>query len=155
MAVTLDAGWQLAEETLDSIAPMLAQVDAFLPSEVELAALVPGAATAEALAQVATRCRGTVAVKLGPRGCLVWDRAKAEPVAVPALPVDALDPTGAGDSFCGGFLAGLVETRDPVKAACFGTVSASRIVTRFGVDGVLPPDHAAARESLARLMERL
>ena len=146
MVVTLDAGWQLAELSLPELEPLLAQVDAFLPSEVELRAILPGVAIEPALALLAARCRGTAAVKLGAKGALVFDKAVGRPILVPVLPTDAIDPTGAGDSFCGGFLAGLVETGDPVRAACFGAVSASLIVSRFGVDGALPIDRAACRE---------
>jgi ribokinase len=146
MVVTLDAGWQLAELSLPELEPLLAQVDAFLPSEVELRAILPGMEIEPALALLAARCRGTAAVKLGGKGALVFDKAADRPVLVPVLPTDAIDPTGAGDSFCGGFLAGLVETRDPVRAACYGAVSASLIVSRFGVDGALPIDRAACRE---------
>jgi ribokinase len=147
--VTADPGCQLAVRSLDEIAPILARLHAFLPSEVELRAFVPGAGLADALGAVADSCSGAVAVKLGPEGALVWDRAAGAPVAVPAVRVAALDPTGAGDSFCGGFLAGLVETGDPVQAARFGAVSASRIVTRFGADGALPVDRAAARAAFS------
>jgi ribokinase len=146
--VTADPGWQLADRSLDEIAPILARIDAFLPSEVELRALVPSAGLADALSVLAERCPGAVAVKLGPEGVLVWDRARSAPVAVPSVRAETLDPTGAGDSFCGGFLAGLVETRDPVLAARFGAISAARIVTRFGADGALPADRAANRASL-------
>jgi ribokinase len=146
--ITADPGSQLASRSLDEIAPILARLDAFLPSEVELHALVPGAGLADALAALADRCAGAVAVKVGPKGALVWDRAVGVPVAVPAVRVAALDPTGAGDSFCGGFLAGLVETGDPVQAARFGVISASRIVTCFGADGALPVDRAAAQAVL-------
>lgn len=152
MRITLDPGWQLADERLDDLDPILAQVDAFLPSEVELEALVPGAGVADALAELARRCRGTVAVKRGPQGSLVWDRAAGRAVAVPVIPTQTVDPTGAGDSWSGGFLAGLVETGNPLLAACFGTVSASRIVARFGADGALPIDLAEARAQLSRLM---
>ncbi len=150
MVVTLDAGWQLAELSLPELEPLLAQVDAFLPSEVELRAILPGMEIEPALALLAARCRGTAAVKRGAKGALVWDKVRGRPVLVPVLPTDAIDPTGAGDSFCGGFLAGLVETGDPVWAACFGTVSASLIVSRFGVDGALPVDRAACRERVAK-----
>lgn len=155
MVVTLDAGWQLAELTLDELSPFLAQVDAFLPSEIELAAILPQTGVETALALLASRCRGTVAVKLGPRGCLVWDKARGAAVSVPVVPTDAIDPTGAGDSFCGGFLAGLVATGDPVLAAAHGAVSASLIVSRHGADGALPVDHAACRAKLDTLVGRL
>jgi len=150
--MTLDPGWQIAGEPLEALAPLLARVDAFLPSEVELKALTPGAELADGLALLARYCRGTVAVKLGPRGSLVWDRDRRTTRHVPALKVKTVDPTGAGDSWGGGFLAGLVETGDPVRAACFGNVAASRIVSQYGADGALPVDHAANRALLNELV---
>lgn len=148
MVIVADPGWQLIEHPLDALAPILSRLDAFLPSEVELRAFVPGAEPAAALAVLADRCPGALAVKLGPRGVLVWDRAAHQAVAVPAVPAATLDPTGAGDAFSGGFLAGLVETRDPVMAARFGAISAARIVACFGADGAMPLDRAAARATL-------
>lgn len=149
MTIVADPGWQLAEHRLEAIAPILARLDAFLPSEVELAAFVPGCATETGLAMLAKICPGAVAVKLGPRGVLVWDRQAERAIAVPPARATTLDPTGAGDAFSGGFLAGLVETGDPVAAARYGAISAARIVERFGADGALPPDRAAARRALA------
>ncbi len=142
MVRTADPGWQLAREPLDALTPILARLDAFLPSEVELNALLPGASPADGLAALAARCPGAIAVKLGPRGVLVWDRARGEAVRVRAKTVEARDPTGAGDAFSGGFLAGLVELGDPVMAARFGVRSAARAVTRFGADGALPDGEA-------------
>lgn len=150
--LTLDPGWQLANIALDDLRPLLAQVDAFLPSAVELAALAPGAGVDDALRTLAGRCRGTVAVKRGREGSLVWDRRAGRSICVPALPVAAVDPTGAGDSWCGGFLAGLVETGDPVAAAHHGSVAAARIVGHFGADGPLPVDQGACRRDLADLL---
>lgn len=147
--LAVDPGGHLSCLPLDEIAPILGRADAFLPSEVELREMVPAANLGDALAVIAARCPGAVAVKVGAKGALVWDRAAAAPLAVPALPVRALDPTGAGDSFCGGFLAGLVETGDPVAAARFGAISAARTVACFGADGALPADRAAARAALA------
>ena len=147
---TADPGCQLAARRLDEIAPILARLDAFLPSEVELRALVPGAGLEDALAELATRCPGTVAVKLGPKGALVRDRGTGVAVEVPAVSAHAVDPTGAGDSFSGGFLAGLVETGDAVAAARFGAISAARTVAAFGADGALPPDREAARAAFNR-----
>lgn len=148
--ITADPGWQLVGAGLESIAPILSLLDAFLPSEVELRALVPGAAPAEALALLATHCPGAVAVKMGPEGALVWDRTTRSTIRVPARRVETRDPTGAGDSFSGGFLAGLVETGDPVQAARFGAVSAARVVSSFGAAGALPADRDAARAALTK-----
>lgn len=149
MTVIADPGWQLARHSLDALRPILGRLDAFLPSEVELRGFVPGADLSDALAVMAGICRGAVAVKLGPRGVLVWDRATGAPTLVPAQRVAAVDPTGAGDVFCGGFLAGLVETGDPVRAARFGAAAAARAVCHFGADGALPVDRALMRANLA------
>jgi len=146
--VTSDPGWQLAALALDEIAPILYRLDAFLPSEVELRALVPGAGLSEGLKVLAGRTKGAVAVKLGPRGVLVWDRAAGSAVEVTAQSVPTVDPTGAGDAFSGGFLAGLVESGDPVAAARFGAISAAQVVGTFGADGALPADRRAVRAIL-------
>lgn len=146
--ITVDPGWQLAARSLSNITPILSRIDAFLPSEVELRALVPDAGLSDALEELSRHTAGALAVKLGPNGVLVWDRIANAAVEVPARVVETVDPTGAGDAFSGGFLAGLVETGDPVEAARFGVVSASRIVSAFGADGALPADREAARTAL-------
>lgn len=51
---------------------------------------------------------------------------------VPAVPVDIVDPTGAGDAFCAGFLDEWVRSGDVVAAAKAGTRLASRAVTAIG-----------------------
>jgi fructose-1-phosphate kinase PfkB-like protein len=38
---------------------------------------------------------------------------------------DAIDPTGCGNTFCGGFLVGWYKTRNLLTAALWGSVSAS------------------------------
>jgi sugar/nucleoside kinase (ribokinase family) len=153
MPITLDPGWQLAGLPLDRIAPLLGQVDAFLPSEVELKALVPGASLFDGLRAIAERCPGVVAVKRGGKGALVWDRVRSDATAVPVARTHAIDPTGAGDAWGGGFLAGLVETGDAVLAAHFGAVSAACVVSHFGADGALPVDQAACRARLQSLVD--
>ncbi|QBF32056.1 carbohydrate kinase family protein [Thalassococcus sp. S3] len=135
--ITADPGSHLSGLPLDAIADILRALDAFLPSEVEARALVPGAAPSDALAVLAENCPGAVAVKLGPAGVLVWDRASEASVMIPAATARTLDPTGAGDAFCGGFLAGLTRTGDPMRAAQQGVQAAARVVECFGADGTL------------------
>jgi sugar/nucleoside kinase (ribokinase family) len=72
--------------------------------------------------------------------------------ALPAYPVEqVVDPTGAGDSFAGGFM-GYLASCDQVtlwnikRAMAYGTVAASLNVEAFGVDGLA----AASRERLDR-----
>jgi len=60
--------------------------------------------------------RAGAIVRTGERGCVVA-QAGAEPVVVPAVPVSAVDTTGAGDVHTGVFLAALLRGGSPVQAA--------------------------------------
>jgi sugar/nucleoside kinase (ribokinase family) len=68
---------------------------------------------------------------------------------VPAVSPRCVDPTGAGDAFCGGFLTGLIETGDPVEAALRGAVSASFAVEGCGAEPLMAP--VDDREVMSRL----
>jgi ribokinase len=69
-------------------------------------------------------------VTLGERGVLVLQGEHV--VHVPGLPANVLDPTGAGDSFCGATLANLVAGVDPVMAARRGIALAARVIEAIG-----------------------
>ena len=73
---------------------------------------------------------------------------------IPAVPLNLRDPTGAGDAYCGGFLAGLVATDDPLCAALCGTVSASFAVESFGPFHLLAASRAEAASRFRALAHR-
>jgi sugar/nucleoside kinase (ribokinase family) len=54
-------------------------------------------------------------VTLGERGALVIEGERG--TMIPVCPAVELDPTGAGDTFCGAVLAGLGQNLSPVEAA--------------------------------------
>jgi ribokinase len=56
---------------------------------------------------------------------------------VPGQPAPVLDPTGAGDTFCGATLAGLVQGRLPIEAARQGVTLATRTVRAVGPEALL------------------
>jgi len=81
-----------------------------------------------------------VVIKMGPHGLMLsYDNVIC---ALPAYPVENLvDPTGAGDSFAGGFMGYLAKTRKLdkntiVKALAYGTIFASYNIGDFGVNAV-------------------
>jgi len=55
-------------------------------------------------------CQATVCVTDGARPLRVWQQGRCRQRLVPPAP--ALDPTGAGDAFCGGYLAGRLMGSD-------------------------------------------
>ena len=114
---------------------LLQGVTIFLPSEEELRARFWGEThdlweMAEAVS--AHGCE-VVVVKRGAYGQMVYDAAGKHRWEVPAYPARLADPTGAGDAFCGGYLAGYQKTFHPLEAALYGSVSAS-----FKVEGSGP-----------------
>ena len=67
----------------------------------------------------------------------------------------ATSPTWAGDGFCGGFLAGLVEGRSPAECAAMGTVSASYIIEAQGALATRKPPDGERNDRLADVISRL
>lgn len=105
---------------------------AFMPSEGELLNLFHGRSKdiwemAEALASHGC---DIIVVKRGLAGQLLYDANSRTRWELPAYPNRVFDPTGAGSSFCGGFLAGYRRTYDPLQALLYGNISAS-----FTVEG--------------------
>ncbi|HEU0116951.1 MAG TPA: PfkB family carbohydrate kinase, partial [Thermomicrobiales bacterium] len=128
----LDTGWDpdgWPPATIRGIRALLADVDLFLPNADEAAALTGFADPAAAA--VALRADGPpiVVVKGGAAGSLL--RVGEESVALPALPVEARDAVGAGDTFDAGFLYGLLEGSMPEAAQAFGSAAAAIYVSRL------------------------
>ncbi len=113
---------------------IIAGLTAFLPSEEELRGLFWGEThdlweMAAALGEYGCEI---VVVKRGALGQSVYDVAGKHKWEIPAYPARLADLTGAGDAFCGGFLAGYRKTYDPLQAALYGNVSASLKVEGCG-----------------------
>lgn len=81
----------------------------------------------------------TVVLKLGAEGCVVSDgQSRTFCAGHPVAPVDA---TGAGDCFCGNFLARMAANDSVVAAASYANAAASLAVQGFGAVAPLPyPD---------------
>jgi ribokinase len=73
-----------------------------------------------------------VVVKRGEQGQYLYNRATRTHWEISAYPARVSDPTGAGDSFCGGFLAGYRQTYDPLQAVLYGSISASLTIEGSG-----------------------
>jgi sugar/nucleoside kinase (ribokinase family) len=80
-------------------------------------------------------------IKKGEHGALLFHEESV--FYAPALPLeDVFDPTGAGDTFAGGFIGHLVQTRDisfenMKRAVIFGSAMASFCVEKFGTDRII------------------
>jgi sugar/nucleoside kinase (ribokinase family) len=73
-----------------------------------------------------------VVIKCGERGQLLYDAGNRRRWQIPAYPARLADPTGVGDAFCGGFLAGYRRDYDPLEGVLYGNVSASLAIEGSG-----------------------
>jgi hypothetical protein len=90
-----------------------------------------------------------VALRLGEDGSLVGQRDHPSLIRVPAVPVpEIVDQTGAGNTYCGGFLIGWVESGDLQTAACYGAAAAAFALEVLGVAD--PPSNVARRDQRYR-----
>lgn len=159
--ITLDPGERYMEPGFrDELQVIVSGLDAFLPSEAEARAYFrPRAMNLWEMSEVfgAMGCRFVI-IKCGARGQILWVQETGTRMRIPAYPANVRDVTGAGDSFCGGFLVGLDRTGDPVEAALYGSVSASLTIEGTGALyalQVLPELVAARLESLRPLVKRV
>ena len=120
----------------------LDNLTAFMPSESEVMRIWGPENLEEWLRSNAIRHNCHLIAKLGERGSLVCEASTGRLADVPALHVDVLDTTGAGDAYCGGFVAALVAQRTLIECAALGTVSASYVVEACGALATARPQSA-------------
>jgi ribokinase len=114
---------------------VLGLADLCVPNETEAERLTGLAEPLAAARALQARGARAVLVTLGEQGVLVVER---DAELVPAVRVEAVDTTGAGDAFIGGlavFLAEGLPLREAVSRAC---AVAALSVTRLGAQAALP-----------------
>lgn len=134
---------------------VLQGVKVFLPSEDEMRALFWGESHDlwEMAQRVSEHGPRIIVIKRGAQGQLVYDADAKKRYEIPAYPARLADPTGAGDAFCGGFLAGFQRTNDPKEAALYGNVSASLKIEGIGPFATLDAMPGLAEARLHALKE--
>lgn len=121
-------------------AELLKCVSILIPNETEASAISgidinnfeTAAAAAERLKGVGVR---EVIITMGSRGSVVCD---GDCTFVPAVKVNAVDTTAAGDTFCGGVCVALSEGKDLLEAVKFATAASSIAVQRPGAQDSIP-----------------
>lgn len=106
-------------------------IDYFIPSYVE-AEYLTGEKEPEVMAHklLGAGCRNVI-IKLGAEGCLVTDGKQEKRIAA-IHSKEVCDTTGAGDSFVGGFMAGLIDGKDIWNSAEYANAVAAVSVTGLG-----------------------
>lgn len=95
-----------------------------------------GVSYEEILMRVAGKYRTAVLLTAGDKGAYYWDGKKQ--YYQPVVKADAVDTTGAGDTFCGYFLAGLSERMEPEEILQMAATASAITVSRPGASKSIP-----------------
>lgn len=136
----LDCAWDDTGRWMDVLAPCMPYIDYFIPS-VDEAEQLAGTSDVDKMADCFFE-RGAkhVVIKVGKDGCYVRDTKDSEPVMLPTYNAyKPVDTTGAGDSFCSGFLYGLSHGMSIVDSAKLGNAVGTHCIMEVGASTGIKP----------------
>jgi len=139
------------EIAMDDLKKVIKQVDMLIINDEEARQLSGNYSLVKAAKTIREMGPKYLVIKKGEHGALLFYDAQV--FFVPALPLEEVfDPTGAGDTFAGGFMGYLAKTGDysldgMKRALVYGSVAASYCVEAFGPNKLkeLGPDDIKAR----------
>jgi sugar/nucleoside kinase (ribokinase family) len=129
--VFADVGWDATAAWPPEVLDMLEDCYAFVPNAVEAMQYTRASTPEEALRRLAGLAP-VVVVTCGADGALALDAADGQVVHVPSVPLEALDPTGAGDVFTAGFILGTLNGWPLAQRLAFANLIAALSVQHFG-----------------------
>lgn len=139
---------------MDDLKVTLGMVDVLTINDEEARQLSGEYSLVKAARKILTMGPKYLIIKKGEHGALLFHENKI--FSAPALPLEEVfDPTGAGDTFAGGFIGYLAKTGDisyegMKKAIIHGSAMASFCVEKFGAERI---NHLTDTELQARLQE--
>jgi sugar/nucleoside kinase (ribokinase family) len=123
---------------LDSLLSVIRKVNVFFANDEEIKMITRESNLVKAARKILQTGPSLVVLKKGEHGVLLFGDTYV--CGIPAHPSDkVVDPTGAGDSFGGGFLGYLdkvqsFDEKDVRVAAVYGSVMASFVIEDFGIE---------------------
>ncbi|MEO1713823.1 MAG: PfkB family carbohydrate kinase [Bacteroidota bacterium] len=126
------------DTALDSLNEVIKQIDVLLINDEEARQLSGEYSLVKASEHILARGPKYLVIKKGEHGALLFHGDQV--FFAPALPLaEVFDPTGAGDTFAGGFMGYLTQTGDlsfenMKRAVIFGSAMASFCVEKFGIE---------------------
>lgn len=117
-------------EAVESLRHIISISSILLPSTADIEFLYPSLTESEGLAELKRSGPDIIALKRGKKGASAW--TKQGTAEVTAFTVDEVDPTGAGDCFCGTFLACLAGGESVETALQLANAAGALSVTQRG-----------------------
>lgn len=139
--VVLDTMNFWMEIALDKLKEVISKVDVLTINDEEARLLTEESSLVVAARKIFAMGVSTLIIKKGEHGALLFQGTRM--FYAPAMPLDVVkDPTGAGDTFAGGFIGYLAKTDDlsfdnMKKALIHASAMASYCVEEFGTEKVL------------------
>ncbi|MCB9283256.1 MAG: sugar kinase [Lewinellaceae bacterium] len=136
--VVLDTMNFWMDTALDELLKVISQVDVLMINDEEARQLSGEHSLVKASEKILKMGPSTLVIKKGEHGALLFYQESI--FFAPALPLaEVFDPTGAGDTFAGGFVGYLAQTGDLSfenfkRAVIYGSAMASFCVERFGIE---------------------
>ena len=148
--VSIDPHLPITEETLDDWRHVLADADAFFPSEDELLLEETKVDPRRVLPRLATGRLRFIVFKQAARGGLLYDAREDRFHRWLGRAAKVIDPTGAGDAFAAGFISAHLEGLPVASCLARGRVSASFAIEAPGAASLL---EATRTDADARLRQ--
>ncbi len=145
------------EIAMPKLQEVLKKVDALLVNDSEARQLSGEFSLVKAAKKILTMGPKYLIIKKGEHGALLFYESHV--FFAPALPLeDVFDPTGAGDTFAGGFIGHLARTKDlsfnNMKTAIIvGSAMASFCVEKFGPDRLKTLDRSQIDERIRQFVD--
>ncbi|SFJ97574.1 carbohydrate kinase family protein [Celeribacter neptunius] len=114
---------ELIAAPFERLQQTLTMIDVFLPSTSDFDVFAPTLDVTQALLALRHHGAGALILKAGADGVYLLEDHSL--LHLPAFPAEPIDPTGAGDAFCGGFLVARAAGASMIDAAAMGSASAS------------------------------
>lgn len=129
------------ETQMDALSEMISLVDVLTVNDSEARQLTNEFSLVKAAQKILNMGPKYLIIKKGEHGALLFN--KEQVFFAPALPLeDVFDPTGAGDTFAGGFIGHIAQTRDisfenMKRGIIYGSAMASFCVEKFGLERLI------------------
>lgn len=129
----LDVCWDASGRWGELLDMAMPYIDYFMPS-IDEAVLIAGKEDPDEIAQVfMDKGVKNVVIKLGGKGSYLRKEGEAKGKIFPPFYVEnPVDTTGAGDSFCSGFLAAYAAGQEPEDCMVFANATGAQCVTAMG-----------------------
>lgn len=121
------------ELSLDAVRELLPLTDYFVPNEDEARSLTGEDDPRAQAGRILEAGARTVVIKRGASGAFVCSRD--DELDLPAPPIDAVEPSGAGDAFAAGLIVGILESWPLERSVRFASVMGASVCTALGCHG--------------------